>query len=192
MSESAIVTTSANRLGGGASGALIAGVTRVHPAHRHGLKGAGAADWLAAHGVAVPSSPNHIARWNGGRCLRLGSTEFLLEIDDQHSPPPIVPAPSEEARAWLLLRSDHSLVLEGAHWPARLAHLCSFDFTRLHAAPDSVVMTLLAGISVTIAREPAVDAEQFALRLWCDASYATYLDQCLQTLADPRPFGEQR
>jgi hypothetical protein len=42
-------------------------------------------------------------------------------------------------------------------------------------------------------REPRSTDDHLALRLWCDASYATYLQQCLQQLARPAPFpGEQR
>jgi hypothetical protein len=55
-------------------------------------------------------------------------------------------------------------------------------------------MTLLAGISVTLVREPrATDDAPPALRLWCDASYAPYLQHCLQELARPNTSpGEQR
>ncbi len=54
-------------------------------------------------------------------------------------------------------------------------------------------MTLLAGISVTLVREPRAGNTHLALRLWCDASYETYLQHCLQHLARPDPSpGEPR
>ena len=63
---------------------------------------------------------------------------------------------------------------------------CYAGFDRLRADPGLIVMTLLAGISVTLAAEPRPDeSSPFALRLWCDASYALYLDHCLQQLAAP-------
>jgi len=163
------------------------GATRVHVAARFGLKGADAPAWLAAQGIPVPDAPNRIARWDGGRCLRQGHGEFLVEVDDTASRDPLAGETSAGAQQmWILLRSDHSLLLEGDHWRGALAQACSFDFDRLQADPGLIVMTLLAGISVTLAAEPRPDdSSPFALRLWCDASYALYLDRCLQTLTAP-------
>jgi sarcosine oxidase subunit gamma len=93
-----------------------------------------------------------------------------------------------------LIRADHSLLLRGPQWPAALAHVCSFDFERLQAEPDLVVMTLMAGISVTLIREPSIAEAGLALRLWCDPSFGLYLKQCLHTLsqyATPAPRGSR-
>ena len=153
---------------------------------RWGVKGAGALAWLQRCGIAVPGAPNRAIHWYGGRCLRLGSSEFLIEQDDANAAPLIPDDAPADASAWALLRSDCSVVLSGHPWPAALAQGCSFDFDRLRAEPDLVVMTLFAGISVTFVREPAASTDApLALRLWCDASYATYLDHCLQQLASP-------
>jgi sarcosine oxidase subunit gamma len=189
-----------------------AGVTACKVAARFGVKGAGAANWLAQQGLVVPLLPNHIARWHehgGGRCLRLGNSEFLVERDvaapgathtasalpgappcATHASWPLPGAAPGTDDAWLLLRSDASFLLDGEPWPRELAQACSFDFTRLRDEPDLVVMTLLAGIGVTLVREPAAD-DRLALRLWCDASYSTYLQDCLHQLAVPHR-GEQR
>jgi sarcosine oxidase subunit gamma len=181
-----------------ASHFAIAGVSACPVAFRFGVKGSGAAASLAQQGIAVPASPNHVVRWSdygGGRCLRLGNAEFLVEHDvgPAGSAPAALPSsgviPGTED-AWVLLRSDASFVLDGPAWPRELSQACSFDFTRLHAEPDLVVMTLLAGIGVTLVREP-VDGERLALRLWCDASYSLYLQDCLHQLALPLA-GEQR
>lgn len=159
---------------------------------RFGIKGPAAAAWLQARGIPVPADANRIATWTlpeaqqACRCLRLGFTEFLVEMDGGETP--AAPATTDAPGAWLLLRSDFSLVLEGPQWPAALAQLCSFDLARLRTRPDLVVMTLLAGIAVTLVREPAADPERFALRLWCDASYAHYLQEALHAaLPDPTP-----
>lgn len=163
------------------SAAAIAGVQPA-VATRFGLKGAQAPAWLAQAGIAVPAGPNQITRWSengGGRCLRLGHGEFLIEHDQQSAS-----APATEG-VWELLRSDASFVIDGPAWPARLAQVCAFDFEQLRTAPDLVVMTLLAGISVTLVREPLpADATHLALRLWCDASYSTYLQNCLRQLGE--------
>lgn len=159
---------------------------------RFGLKGSGAPDWLRSNGIDVPAQVNSVQRWSGGRCLRLGQGEFLVELDEAGALQPSPAVASEGVpETWMLLRSDHCVLLEGAGWLQRLALACSFDLQQLRHSPDLVVMTLFAGISVTLILEPAsttpsTDADaSFALRLWCDASYATYLDHCLQQLASP-------
>jgi sarcosine oxidase gamma subunit len=174
-----------------ASAALPAGVHMPVIVARFGVKGSDAPTWLALQGIDVPQGPNRVAHGSEsapsgkGRCLRLGHGEFLVELDEATplaralATPPSSPA----ARAWTLLRSDHCLVLEGAHWPAVLSAVCSYDFGRFAQEPDQVVMTLLAGIGVTLVREPG---PPHALRLWCDASYADYLQHCLHTLTNFR------
>jgi hypothetical protein len=148
-----------------------------------------AAARLARQGIPVPAAPNRFTHWEGGRCLRLGHSEFLIEWDDARSAPSADDLAGDGA--YLLLRSDCSIVLAGAPWPDALAQACSFDFGRLRGEPDLVVMTLFAGIGVTLVREPDTRSDSpLALRLWCDASYATYLQQCLQQLAAPLPPGD--
>ncbi|MET0282067.1 MAG: hypothetical protein ABW278_13230 [Steroidobacteraceae bacterium] len=170
------------------------GVQRCTPGVRYGVKGADAARWLASQAIAVPAGANRVSRWvqdGGGRCLRLGHSEFLVELDAPGSRGPAAAPRQVAAAAWVLLRSDCSLLLDHALCCEAMPQLCSFDFSRLHDEPDLVVMTLLAGISVTLTREPATADAPPALRLWCDASYATYLQQCLQQLASP-VHGESR
>lgn len=161
----------------------VAGVSLPVVATRFGAKGARAPAWLESQGIVVPQGPNQIARWStngGGRCLRLGHGEFLVEHDGAAS----IPAAGEDA--WLLLRGDFSLVLDGPRWPEQLAQVCSFDFRRFDTEPDLVVMTMLAGIGVTLVREPRPqDHSRMALRLWCDASWTHYLQDCLRHLGDP-------
>lgn len=158
---------------------------------RWGVKGAGAVSWLQRCGIAVPGAVNRVIHWQGGRCLRLGNSEFLIEQDDTNAAPLIPDQAPQDASAWVLLRSDCSVVLSGHPWPTALAQGCSFDFDRLRTEPDLVVMTLFAGISVTFVREPASDDALLSLRLWCDASHATYLDQCLQQIAATRLPGDR-
>jgi hypothetical protein len=159
---------------------------------RLGIKGADAPAALQHLGLRIPTLPNRITHlqanepFGSGRCLRQGNTEFLLELDA--GKPPVLPAGDALAEAWTLVRSDHSLVLD-AMWPRRLSHLCSFDFDRLREEPDLVVMTLMAGIGVTLVREPEHPATHpygIALRLWCDSGYSTYLHDCLHSIGESR------
>src|SRR5690606_19261042 len=148
---------------------------------RFGLKGSGAPDWLRSRDIDVPAQANSVRRWPGGRCLRLGHGEFLVELDGTRVLPSS-PAIEDGHETWMLLRSDHCVLLEGAGWLRRLPVACSFDLEQLRHSPDLVVMTLFAGISVTLISDPGRTTDgnaPFALRLWCDASYAPYLDHCL-------------
>jgi len=164
----------------------IEGVTIAAAGARFGVKGADAAALLLHRGLRIPMQPNRVIHWHGsdtlgsGRCLRQGNSEFLVELDAA----PQKPLAIDDAipRAWTLIRADHCLLLHGPQWPAALAHVCSFDFERLQAEPDLVVMTLLAGIGVTVIREPSPAG--LALRLWCDPGFATYLQQCLHTISE--------
>jgi len=150
---------------------------------RFGVKGSDAPALLQHMGLRIPARPNTVAHWGtpdafgAGRCLRQGSTEFLIELDADASI--ALPSVPQFPDAWKLTRSDHSLLLSGAQWPRLLQQVCSFDFSRLDEDPQLVVMTLMAGIGVTVIREPATAA---GLRLWCDASFSTYLQQCLHSL----------
>lgn len=160
-------------------------------ARRWGVKGPGALAWLQHCGMTVPAAPNRMVHWRGGRCLRLGQSEFLIEQDDFAAAPLLCADAPADANAWVLLRSDCSVVLSGQAWPAALAQGCSFDFERLRTETDLVVMTLFAGISVTFVREPADADAPLSLRLWCDASHSTFLDQCLQQIAAPSLPGDR-
>jgi sarcosine oxidase, subunit gamma len=181
------------------AGLAIAGVTNAEVSIRYGIKGPTAAKWLAEHAIAVPARANSVSRWDGGRCLRLGNTEFLVEHDVPDAASgnatdgdaDVSASAVSDDGAWRLLRSDCSILLDHDLWPATLAQACSFDFTRLRDEPDLIVMTLFAGISVTVIREQP-DIPAYGLRLWCDATFATYLHECLQQLAATRPSGEQR
>jgi sarcosine oxidase, subunit gamma len=158
---------------------------------RFGIKGSDAPALLQQLGLRIPPQPNRVTHWlahepwGSGRCLRQGSTEFLIELGAADKAIAL-PTDTTLPNAWTLIRCDHSMVLHGNNWPRDLAQLCSFDFTRLQEEPDLVVMTVLAGISVTLIREPSPASPEFALRLWCDASFSTYLQECLNTLRGSR------
>jgi hypothetical protein len=156
---------------------------------RFGVKGRDAPALLQHMGLSIPAKPNSVMHWlahepfGQGRCLRQGGTEFLIELDSDATP--ALAVNQALPACWKLTRSDHSLLLNGARWPDELAQICSFDFSRLDDEPDLVVMTLMAGIGVTLIREPSTSAAM-SLRLWCDASFSLYLQQCLHSLGGSR------
>ena len=152
---------------------------------RTGLKGRGAADLLASLGIAVPPRANQVLRFAGppaGRCLRLGNSEFFLEQDDGDALLRALDTALQAAPASVLgaLRRDRCFLLSGAGAPAALRQIAAFDFEGPGFGGDDVVMTLMAGISVSFVREPAQGPE--ALRLWCDAGFGDYLHDCFVAL----------
>lgn len=158
---------------------------------RIGVKGPDAARLLADAGITIPATPNAIAHsdaapGNLSRCLRLGSSEFLLEQDSGAETIEMVRhrIKAAESRAWCVLRSDYSALLGGPALFERLARICAFDLSRMTTQPDQVVMTLTADVSVTLALESASTAD-LQLRLWADPSYGTYLEQVLSQLSSP-------
>lgn len=167
------------------AGVIVAGVSA-----RFGVKGSDAPALLQQLGLRIPPKPNSAVQWKAeepfgsGRCLRQGNTEFLIELDSMQQPR--IKGAEALPNAWILVRSDYSLVLDGAAWPRELAQICSFDFERLRDEPDLVVMTLMAGIGVTLIREPTASSTHLALRLWCDAGFSTYLLQCLHSIGGKR------
>jgi sarcosine oxidase subunit gamma len=154
---------------------------------RFGVKGSDAPALLQHLGLRIPAHPNRATHWlphepwGSGRCLRQGRSEFLIELDSADQPA-LLSHPESFPNAWTLIRCDYSQLLTGESWLQDLAQICSFDFARLRDEPDLVVMTLMAGITVTLVREPATASSGFALRLWCDASFSTYLQDCLNTI----------
>jgi sarcosine oxidase gamma subunit len=152
---------------------------------RTGLKGRGAADLLARLDVPLPAHANQVRRftspWNG-RCLRLGNTEYLIEQDEGETGLNAIDAAAEAGSAGVLgaLRRDRCFLLSGGGVPAALRQIAAFDFEGPAFGADDVVMTLMAGISVSFVREPALGAG--ALRLWCDAGFGAYLQDCFVAL----------
>ena len=152
---------------------------------RTGLKGRGAGDLLASLGIAVPPRANQILRFTGapaGRCLRLGTTEFLLEQDDGDALLLALDTALQATPVNVLgaLRRDRCFLLSGTGLAEALRQIAAFDFEGPAFGPDDVLMTLMAGISVCFIRESALGTD--ALRLWCDAGFGDYLHDCFVAL----------
>lgn len=149
---------------------------------RFGLKGRAAADWLTSQDVSLPSQANTwLSLSDQGRVLRLGRGEYLVEgpsalrLQTAWQP--------GQADVYRVPRYDAAFVLSGDAVPAVLQEICALD-TRPQAMNDCVLMTLAAGISVTLICEAAGPSPVY--RLWCDATYGDYMTHTLQEiLAQP-------
>ena len=154
------------------------------PRARLGLKGREAATLLQDAGIALPARANaivHAASTDSvSRCLRLGTTEFIIEddVDSVRIAKLAQTALAGTLRAIVAPRSDFSAVLSGPAVFDSLSPFCAYDFAALQAQPDTVVMTLLADISVVLALEPGGNLSP-RLRLWADPGYGLYLTETL-------------
>jgi len=154
-------------------------------ASRFGLKGRGAAIWLAAHALPVPEAPN---TWAGAGpaddagilVARLGAAEFFLEeaaagsalrgIDPGSTPP--------GSGVYPVLREDAAYSLSGQGASDVLAQVCNVNFADLNLDPHPVIMTSMIGVSVLVI--PQDSGSERIYRIWCDPTFGTYLGESLR------------
>jgi len=130
---------------------------------RFGIKGPGAAEWLAGAGLALPA-PNRSAALPGKLVLRLGGNDVTILGD------PSVPDPIKALRAqwdaavgpkgWSSWREEGWawLHLSGPALPGVLARLCAVDLRPHRFAPDAIAQTRFAHLDAVVIRRES-DAE---------------------------------
>ena len=148
---------------------------------RFGVKGAIAASWLESQSIPIPDRPNS---WyplaQGGIIARLGIGEFLIE-DNCIAPQLIKACTSPPAKVYPVLRQDLAIALIGSEVNELLLQTCNFNFQSLSIAEHPVILTLMAGVNVTVI--PGVIQEQPFYRIWCDGTFGVYLWQTLKAIA---------
>lgn len=144
---------------------------------RAGVKGPGAAAWLASLGVPVPDLPNSWLPLPGGLVARLGLAEFLVEGPEaaKLAAPPILHS------VYPVLRQDTALVLRGERLNDLLLEICSVDFSALDPAARPVVLTSMTGVGVTAI--PCDESGVPCIRLWCDGTYGEWFRETLAGVA---------
>lgn len=149
---------------------------------RAGVKGPGAAAWLEALGLSLPSQPNHwLALPQGGLVARLGQSEYLIEGDAELIAK--IAATPRTPGVYPVLRQDASFSLSGGEVNELFLQTCNVDFRILDADPSLLLMTSMVGVSVVVvpfAPLKAGDNAQF--RLWCDGTYGLYLWETLSEI----------
>jgi sarcosine oxidase, subunit gamma len=148
---------------------------------RLGLKGPRAAEWLAAHGIVLPMTPNtwtHSEETPAAEALlvaRLGAAEFFLEdaaggatlkrvsqsLDTQ--PPGVYP----------VLREDWGFHLGGEGVHEVLSQVCNVNFAALSPDSHPLIMTLMIGVAVLVVPQNG------QYRIWCDPTFGPYLGESL-------------
>jgi sarcosine oxidase subunit gamma len=160
-------------------------LTLDEPRDRLGLKGPRAAEWLAAHGIVLPTLPNSWTHSQGvvaaARLLvaRLGSTEFFIEdaaagttlkrmtTAGGELPPGVYP----------VLREDWALDLAGTGVHDVLAQVCNVNFAALILDSHPVIMTLMIGVAVLVVPDGGTGDRRY--RIWCDPTFGPYLSESL-------------
>lgn len=139
---------------------------------RFGCKGPQAAAWLQSHGVPVPGQPNSACSTpGGGRVLRLGISEFLVEGDA--NPVQTLQASPRVPGVYPVLRQDACFGLQGTRLNDLLLQTCNVNFLALDPQEAPVILTSMAGVSVIV--QPAMEASMPSCRIWCDGTYGPYL-----------------
>lgn len=143
---------------------------------RAGVKGPGAAAWLAALDLPVPRAPNSWLPLPGGLIARLGLTEFLVEgAEAAKLAAPLSPG------VYPVLRQDTALVLHGARLNELLLETCSVDFSALDLAARPVVLTSMVGVGATVI--PGEEGGMPCCRIWCDSTYGEWFFETLTGVA---------
>jgi sarcosine oxidase subunit gamma len=149
---------------------------------RLGLKGPRAAEWLVAHGIVLPMTPN---TWTLSQeqqaseallVARLGAAEFFLEAASRDAALATVAAALERGAqgVYPVAREDWCLDLSGEAVYEVLAQVCNVNFAALGHEGRPVIMTLMIGVAVLV-----VPRAERQLRIWCDPTFGPYLSESL-------------
>lgn len=159
------------------------GVCDVSCFARFGIKGPGAQAWLTGLGVEIPAVANSWAQQaNGALVLRLGNSEFLVEDQPGSSLcQTLQAADANGAGLYKVTRYDAAVILSGREAQNLLTELCTLDLSERGLPGHALVMTQMAGISVTLLRQPLNGAGVY--RIWCDGTYGPYLWETLFDIA---------
>lgn len=150
---------------------------------RIGVKGPQAEGWLVSQGMEVPQGVNAWVRSSDGVMIaRLARSEFLME--DRFGGARVqqlAGALSLGPGVYPVLRQDAALVLTGARIHELLAQVCNVDFGSWPLERQTVVMTSMVGVSVTVIwhRHNGVPC----YRIWCDGTFGPYLWDTLLEIA---------
>ncbi len=160
------------------------GLADLSALQRCGLKGPGAAAWLAGQGLPVPERPNSWAPWGPGLVVRLGRGEFLVEsgLDDTRAIDIARALGTGAPGVYPVLRQDCALLLRGARTGELLLQTCNVNLSDIPAQNREATLTSMVGVSVTILKQP-LDGYGPCYRIWCDGTFGAYLWETLLDIA---------
>jgi heterotetrameric sarcosine oxidase gamma subunit len=139
-----------------------------------GIKGEGAAAWLAAQAVDAPDALFEVrALDDGGTVVKVAGDEFFLESAPSGETVARIEAALADAPANVmrLERSGATFILSGRRVHEALQQTCGVNLAE--EPSGRVLYSRVAGVSCGIL--PQMLGERKVFRLWLDGSYADYL-----------------
>ena len=158
------------------------GICDVSLLAKLGVKGTGAAAWLAEQGIKVPEEVYASAPLEaGGLVVRLGADEFLIEAGslDQSLSALRERMPGDAPDLAPVVREDAALLLVGPRAIELLLQTCGYEFSKSH--DQRLVYTRIAGVSCGVLPQQILGNRGY--RIWFDPSYALYLWDALVEIA---------
>src|SRR3990172_2801154 len=161
----------------------------LSPLARSGLKGPGAADWLATPGGVVPPAVNHATRQaDGALVARIGMNDFMVlsDLDGQSMLPARLveawtkePVPPDTPRGFPVPRQDGFcwFAVTGKNADAMLAKLCGVDLRPHKFQVGEIAQTSVARLSAVVIRHDL--NATLAYYLFADSASAEYWWDCL-------------
>ena len=155
-----------------------------HQRKRIGIKGPLAAAWLEQRGITIPDRANSwtaITSSENDVVMRLGESEFFFEQSVYAEEFKTLASGLTPAVAGVhpVLREDRAFALSGSLADAVLAQVCSVNFRNLVLSERHAIMTMMAGVAVTVV--PQGNVAQRRYLIWCDPSFGDYLRSSLTT-----------
>ena len=158
------------------------GICDVSLLPKLGVKGTGAAGWLAEQWLKVPEEVYASAPLEaGGLIVRLGADEFLIEAGslDESLAALRERMPGDALHVAPVAREDAGLLLVGPRATEMLLQTCGYEFAK---SPDQrFVHTRIAGVSCGVLPQQILGNRGY--RIWFDPSYALYLWETLVEIA---------
>ena len=151
-------------------------------AHREGVRGAGARDWLLSQGHTLPDAPNQIvASGESGFVMSLSHREFWLLQPDGEASSGRPASDAVAASAWpLYCQHSHAwLQLAGETRAEVMTKLCGVDLSEAAFPLGSVAQTQAARVSVIIAAHQDQHG-QAVFSMFVDQSLARYLWEAIE------------
>lgn len=162
------------------------GLADLSTCDRMGLKGLGAAAWLAAAGVALPPQPNQLLQRNDGVIVaRLSQTEFVLADFTGPSAPAfqLLRAALEAGRpqgCFEVPRQDSQAVfgLVGEWVQRALSSVCPADLRAVAFPPGGVLQSQCAGVGAQLWNLSTTGLDRVVLS--CDSTLAVHVWSALR------------
>ncbi len=156
---------------------------------RFGVKGPNAANWLQTAGITLPSSTNSwVLQKNGSLLMRLGNSEFLLEDRLENTlAKTLDDTVVEQVGVHKVIRNDASFIVCGEATEGLFAEVCAIDLDGDTLQENRLVMTAIAGVSVTLLKQSLNG--QPVYRLWCDGTFGPYLWKTLVDIIEEQGGG---